>query len=86
MMINYCFFEKGGPCRMISPIFEAMAEKPENSAVTFVKVDVDAAQDVAAHCKIQAMPTFQFFKGGVKIGEMMGADAKKLEAMVAQHK
>jgi thioredoxin-like negative regulator of GroEL len=71
---------------MISPIFQAMSEKPENATVTFVKVDVDAAEDVSAHCKIQAMPTFQFFKGGAKVGEMMGADAKKLESLVAQHK
>lgn len=71
---------------MISPLFQTMSEKPEYSTVTFVKVDVDAAEDVAAHCKIQAMPTFQFFKGGAKIGEMMGADGKKLEQMVIQHK
>lgn len=71
---------------MISPIFQQMSEKSENAGVTFVKVDVDSADDVAAHCKIQAMPTFQFFKGGQKIGEMMGADSKKLESMVAEHK
>lgn len=75
-----------GPCRMISPIFQAMSEEPSNASVTFVKVDVDAAEDVSAHCKIQAMPTFHFYKGGVKVGEMMGADQNKLKSMVAQHK
>jgi thioredoxin 1 len=71
---------------MISPIFHQMADNADNAGVVFATVDVDKADDVAANCQIQAMPTFQFFKGGEKIGEMMGADVKKLESMVAEHK
>ena len=52
----------------------------------FVKVDVDNADDVAAACGIRAMPTFHLYKGGAKIEEMMGADDKKLTALVEQHK
>ncbi|KAL3939501.1 MAG: hypothetical protein SGBAC_005786 [Bacillariaceae sp.] len=72
------------PCKMIAPIFGAMADKtPE---VEFVKVDVDEAQEVAAMCGISAMPTFQVYKGGAKVDEMRGADPKGLEAMVTKHK
>merc|ERR1712226_1552941 len=65
-----------GPCKFIGPIFEKMAE--ENPGAEFVKVDVDEADDVAATCDIQAMPTFHFYKNGGKVDEMMGADQAKL--------
>jgi thioredoxin 1 len=58
----------------------------ENPDVEFVKVDVDDADDVAAACGIQAMPTFQFFKGGAKVDEMKGADQAKLATLLAKNK
>ena len=50
---------------MISPIFAEMADK--NPDVEFVKVDVDEAEDIAGLCRIQAMTTFQVYKGGAKV-------------------
>jgi thioredoxin 1 len=47
---------------------------------------VDEAEDVAANQKIQAMPTFKFFKNGAVVAEMMGADLNKLIALVEEHK
>lgn len=52
-----------GPCRMIAPIFDQLAV--DNPNVVFVKVDVDKLESVAGKCGISAMPTFQFYKGGV---------------------
>ena len=54
--------------------------------VTFSKVDVDEAEDVAQAQGIQAMPTFKFFKDGNMVAEMMGADFAKLTALVEEHK
>mmetsp|Transcript_30473 Transcript_30473/g.66984 ORF Transcript_30473/g.66984 Transcript_30473/m.66984 type:complete len:105 (+) Transcript_30473:98-412(+) len=73
-----------GPCQMIAPVFEKMAS--ENPDITFVKVDVDEADDVAAECGIQAMPTFQFYKDGSKVDEFRGANTAQLQALVAKHK
>lgn len=42
-------------------------------------------QEVAAECGISAMPTFQVFKGGKKIGEMVGANKDKLVEMIQQY-
>ena len=61
-----------------------MAE--ENPDVEFVKVDVDEADDIAAECGIQAMPTFQFYKGGAKVDAFSGASKDQLAMMVAQYK
>lgn len=36
-------------------------------------------QDVAAECGIKAMPTFLFFKEGIEIGKVVGADPSKLK-------
>nr|XP_023654104.1 thioredoxin [Paramormyrops kingsleyae] len=72
-----------GPCKAIAPIFQKLSDDYQN--VVFLKVDVDEAQDVASSCGVSCMPTFQFYKNGVKIGEFSGADKNKLEEMVKKH-
>eukprot|EP00937_MAST-01D_sp_MAST-1D-sp2_P002349 g2349.t1 len=69
-----------GPCQMIGPRFEAMAAEYQD--VEFVKVDVDENKEVAAHCKISSMPTFQFWRGGKCVEAFSGADERRLRAMV----
>jgi len=60
-----------------------MAEDFPNAI--FVKVDVDDASDVAEACGISAMPTFQFYKNGVKVDEFSGADEAKLRSTVMKN-
>merc|ERR1711998_229715 len=69
-----------GPCQRIAPEFAKMAE--ENPDIEMVKVDVDDNAEVAEECGIQAMPTFQLFKGGKKVSEFSGASIDKVKAMV----
>eukprot|EP00577_Skeletonema_sp_RCC1716_P024125 CAMPEP_0113404542 /NCGR_PEP_ID=MMETSP0013_2-20120614/18450_1 /TAXON_ID=2843 ORGANISM="Skeletonema costatum, Strain 1716" /NCGR_SAMPLE_ID=MMETSP0013_2 /ASSEMBLY_ACC=CAM_ASM_000158 /LENGTH=103 /DNA_ID=CAMNT_0000290161 /DNA_START=49 /DNA_END=360 /DNA_ORIENTATION=+ /assembly_acc=CAM_ASM_000158 len=70
-----------GPCQMVAPHFEAMSKEYTN--VIFVKVDVDNQDKIAQMCGVRAMPTFQFFKGGKKVDELMGADVATLKSKVA---
>ncbi|KAL3158313.1 hypothetical protein ABBQ38_010557 [Trebouxia sp. C0009 RCD-2024] len=72
-----------GPCRMISPYFEELSTK--HTGATFIKVDVDAVEAVAQECGISAMPTFQVWKGGQKVDELVGASKDKLNALVEKH-
>ena len=39
-------------------------------------------KDVAASCGISAMPTFQAYKNGVKVSDVIGANRDKLLAMI----
>jgi len=72
-----------GPCRMIAPVIDQMAV--ENPNVIFVKVDVDDAQEISEKCKIQAMPTFQFYKDGNMLQEFRGANQAQLKECVAKY-
>ena len=69
-----------GPCRFVAPHFEKLAE--EFPDVIFVKVDVDEMNKIAEKCGVRAMPTFQFFKNGEKMQEVMGADITKVKTLV----
>ena len=73
-----------GPCKMISPIFDEVASAHPPGA-TFLKVDVDDMPDVAAAAQISAMPTFQFYKSGQLLEQIVGADVEKLKAGVEEH-
>ena len=68
------------PCQMIGPKFVAMAGEYED--VVFFKVDVDENADAAQHAGIEAMPTFQFFKNGLKLDQVRGADEQKLREAI----
>jgi len=72
-----------GPCKMIWPIVQDLAK--DKTGVAFLKIDVDEAQEVAAHNKIEAMPTFLLFKGGKEVHKMVGASPQGLAEAVAKY-
>ena len=72
-----------GPCKMIAPIFEALAAKYPH--VCFVKIDVDENQEVAQECRVSAMPTFKAFRDKKEVGSCRGANPEALEALVVAH-
>ena len=73
-----------GPCQRIAPIFTKLAE--EMPEVCFVKVDVDENEEVAQECGVESMPTFQFYKSGLKVHEFSGASEDKIKGAIAQFK
>jgi thioredoxin 1 len=52
-----------GPCRMVAPELEKLAEKYEGS-VDVVKVDVDANPAISQAFNILSIPTIAFFQPG----------------------
>jgi thioredoxin 1 len=71
-----------GPCKMLGPIVEQIAESKAGEALV-AKVDIDAARDIAMRYKITSVPTLIVFKGGVPIEATRGVQTKAaLEAMI----
>jgi thioredoxin 1 len=70
-----------GPCKMIAPMFESL-ERNYNSAITFIKVDVDEASDIAGKYEVTALPTFMVFWDKKPTKNVTGANPKVLERLV----
>lgn len=71
-----------GPCRMMAPAYAQAAARLEPH-VRLLKVDTEAAQDLAARYAIRSIPTIALFQGGREIGRQAGAmDANRLVAWV----
>ena len=75
-----------GPCKMIGPVVEELANDYEGKAVVG-KLNVDENPDVTARFGIRSIPTLLVFKGGQIVDRQVGAVpksvlAQKLEAQV----
>ncbi len=61
-----------GPCKMIAPILEELAEEyGENLKVA--KLDVDANNKTAAKYNIMSIPSLLFFRNGEVVDQVVGA-------------
>ena len=68
-----------GPCRMISPIIEELANDYEGKA-KICKVNTDEAQDLAVQFGVRSIPTILFFKDGELKAQLIGAQSKQIIA------
>ena len=70
-----------GPCRMVSPIIDALAS--ERSDVRFGKLNVDENRRTAAAFGVQSIPLLVFFRDGNEAGRLVGAVPKgQIEAAI----
>ena len=63
-----------GPCRMVSPIVDEIAE--ENSDVVVGKINVDDEQELASAFGVVSIPMLVVMKGGQEINRSVGAKPK----------
>jgi len=68
-----------GPCRMIAPVVDELAEEFEGKA-KICKVNTDEQQEIAAKYGIRSIPTILFFKDGQMVDQMVGAASKDVFA------
>lgn len=73
-----------GPCRSIAPTFAAMSTQLPH--VKFLKVDIDSEdlEKTVREAGITAVPTFHFFRKGMKVDEFSGASVEHLQQKVEQ--
>lgn len=68
-----------GPCRMIAPVIEELAEEFEGKAKV-CKVNTEEEQDLAVQHGIRSIPTILFYKDGEIVDQMVGATSKQVLA------
>ena len=59
-----------GPCKMLSPIIDEIAE--ENSEIKVVKVNADDSQDLAMKYQVMSIPTLVVIKNGEEVNRSVG--------------
>lgn len=59
-----------GPCKMLSPLVEEIAE--ENDSVKVCKVNVDDEDELAEKFEVSGIPTLLVFKDGKVVNQSVG--------------
>lgn len=74
-----------GPCRAIAPAVEEISQEFAGRAKVF-KVDVDREGELAMRYGVMSIPALMVFKGGQKVGQLIGAAPKqKIVEMLSAH-
>lgn len=63
-----------GPCKMMSPIVDEIAE--EESEIKVCNINIDQAMEIAQKYRVMSIPTFIAFKNGEEAGRQIGAVSK----------
>lgn len=70
-----------GPCKMLSPVVDQIAE--ETDAVKVCKVNVDEEQELAQQYGVMSIPTLVFMKEGKVVDQSVGVVPKaKILSMI----
>ncbi len=66
-----------GPCRMIGPVIEELANEYEGKAI-IGKLDVDSNQESSVKYGVRSIPTILTFKDGKIVDRQVGAVPKEI--------
>jgi thioredoxin 1 len=64
-----------GPCKILGPILDKVAE--ERTDIQVVKVDVDSNSELSVEYGIRSIPAVYIFKNGEEINKFVGAKSKE---------
>ncbi len=74
-----------GPCKMIAPIVEELAEEYDGR-LKVCKLDVDQNQRTTQEYAVRSIPSLLFFKDGEVVETVVGAVRKqRLEEVIESH-
>ena len=84
VLVDY-WAEWCGPCKMIAPILEDIAEEYDGR-VTIAKLNIDENPSIPPKYGIRGIPTLLLFKDGELVGQQVGALSKpQLTAFLEEH-
>lgn len=73
-----------GPCRMMGPVIDQVAESQSGNAV-IAKLNIDHAPEIAQRYGVTSIPTLIVFKNGQPVASKRGAQSKAaIEALLSQ--
>jgi len=67
-----------GPCQMMKPIIEELAEEMKDKKVKVGKLDVDANPESAQKYEVMSIPTLIIFQNGKVVNTLMGVQDKDI--------
>ncbi len=75
-----------GPCRLVEPIVEELAEEYREKGLKVGKLDVDSNPQVTARYQVRSIPSILFFKNGELVDKVIGAVPRPhLEEKIREH-
>ncbi len=73
-----------GPCRMLWPVIDQLAEK--HTDVKIAKVNVEEQQDLAGAFQVSSIPVVYFIKDGQVVERIVGVNPPTVyEEKIAEH-
>lgn len=85
LVVVDCWAEWCGPCKMIAPIIDKLAEE-YSSKVMFAKLNVDENPQTASKYGIMSIPTLLVFKSSKLVDTIVGAVPKlNIESIMKKH-
>lgn len=66
-----------GPCKMLGPIVEEVAEEYKDKPVKIGKLEVDSNEATPGKYQIMSVPTLMIFKNGEPVKQMVGVQPKE---------
>ncbi len=71
-----------GPCKMLAPVLEEVAEKMGSKA-QFGKLDIDKNHAIAGNYQVTSVPTMILYKEGKEVHRLIGLrDAEAIEELI----
>ena len=75
-----------GPCRMVAPIVEELADEYQDKGLRVGKLDVDSNPSTTARFRVTSIPSILFFKDGELVERVVGAVPRPhLEEKIKAH-
>ena len=70
-----CYAPWCGPCKLLSPIIDELAEETKNCK--FYKLNIDDAEDISREYGIMSIPTLLLFENGELLTKTIGLKSKE---------